>query len=78
MLSYDSEKLLVPASLQKLFTSSYVLNQLSKDFVYKTYVLYSGTLDTNSKILKGNLIIYTSGDPSLESRFFNLKVLLVI
>ena len=73
LLSYNSEKLLVPASLQKLFTTSYVLDQLSKDFVYKTYVLYSGSLDTNSKTLKGNLIIYTSGDPSLESRFFSSK-----
>jgi len=73
LLSYDSDKLLVPASLQKLFTTSYVLDHLSKDFVYKTYVLYSGSLDTNSKTLKGNLIIYTSGDPSLESRFFNSK-----
>jgi len=73
LLNYNSEKLLVPASLQKLFTTSYVLDQLSKDFVYKTYVLYSGSLDTNSKTLKGNLIIYTSGDPSLESRFFSSK-----
>tara|TARA_Y100000385_G_scaffold161805_1_gene167793 strand:- start:113 stop:1420 length:1308 start_codon:yes stop_codon:yes gene_type:complete len=73
LLSYNSEKLLVPASLQKLFTTSYVLDQLSEDFVYKTYVLYSGSLDTNSKTLNGNLIIYTSGDPSLESRFFPSK-----
>ena len=73
LLSYNSEKLLVPASLQKLFTTSYILDQLSKDFVYKTYVLYSGSLDTNSKTLKGNLIIYTSGDPSLESRFVSSK-----
>ena len=28
LLSYNSEKLLVPASLQKLFTTSYVLDQL--------------------------------------------------
>ena len=73
LLSYNSEKLLVPASLQKLFTTSYVLDQLSKDFVYKTYVLYSGSLDSNSKTLNGNLIIYTSGDPSLESRSFPSK-----
>jgi D-alanyl-D-alanine carboxypeptidase/D-alanyl-D-alanine-endopeptidase (penicillin-binding protein 4) len=73
LLSYNSEKLLVPASLQKLFTTSYVLDQLPKDFVYKTYVLCSGSLDTNSKTLKGNLIIYNSGDPSLESRFFPTK-----
>ena len=73
LLSYNSEKLLVPASLQKLFTTSYVLDQLSKDFVYKTYLLSSGSLDTNSKILNGNLIINTSGDPSLESRFFPSK-----
>ena len=73
LLTYNSEKLLVPASLQKLFTTSYVLDQLPKDFVYKTYVLYSGSLDTSSKTLNGNLIIYTSGDPSLESRFFSSK-----
>ena len=70
LLSHNSEKLMVPASLQKLFTSSYVLDHLSKEFVYNTYVLSSGLFDTNSKTLNGNLIIYTSGDPSLESRFF--------
>ena len=73
LLSYNSEKLLVPASLQKLFTTSYVLDQLSRDFVYNTYVLSSGLVDTNSKTLNGNLIINTSGDPSLESRFFPTK-----
>ena len=73
LLSHNPEKLLVPASLQKLFTTSYVLDHLPKDFVYHTYVLSSGYLDTNSKILNGNLIINTSGDPSLESRFFPSK-----
>ena len=73
MLSHNSEKLLIPASLQKLFTTSYVLDHLPKDFVYQTYVLSSGSLDTNSKILNGNLIINTPGDPSLESRFFPSK-----
>ena len=73
LLSHNSEKLLVPASLQKLFTTSYVLNHLSKDYVYNTYILTSGIVDTNSKTLNGNLIIITSGDPSLESRFFPSK-----
>ena len=73
LLSHNSEKLLVPASLQKLFTSSYVLDHLSKDFVYNTYVFSSGLVDTKSKTLNGNLIINTSGDPSLESRFFSTK-----
>ena len=73
LLSHNSKKLMVPASLQKLFTTSYVLDHLSKDFVYKTYVFSSGSLDTNSKTLNGNLIIKTSGDPSLESRFFTSK-----
>ena len=73
LLSHNSEKLLVPASLQKLFTTSYVLNHLSNDFVYKTYVFYTGTLDSSTKILNGDLIVNTSGDPSLESRFFTSK-----
>ena len=73
LLSHNSEKLLVPASLQKLFTTSYVLDHLSNDFVFNTYVLSSGLIDTNSKTLNGNLIINTCGDPSLESRFFPRK-----
>ena len=60
----------VPASLQKLFTSSFAINTLENDFTFKTYVLVDGKIDSLTNTLIGNLIIKTSGDPSLESRFF--------
>ena len=70
LLSHQSNKLFVPASIQKLFTTSYTLNILPLDFKFKTYLIVQGEIDSLSNTLKGNLIIHTSGDPSLESRFF--------
>lgn len=70
LLKYQSEKLFVPASIQKLFTTSYTLNILPSRFTFKTFVIIDGQIDSLSKTLIGNLIIQTSGDPSLESRFF--------
>ena len=70
LLKYHSKKLFVPASLQKLFTSSFAINTLPNDFTFKTYVLVDGKIDSLTNTLLGNLIIQTSGDPSLESRFF--------
>ena len=70
LLMHHSKKLFVPASLQKLFTSSYAINILPNDFTFKTYVIIDGEIDSLTNTLLGNLIIQTSGDPSLESRFF--------
>ena len=67
---HHSKNLFVPASLQKLFTTSFVINTLPNDFTFKTYVLVDGKIDSLTNTLLGNLIIQTSGDPSLESRFF--------
>ena len=60
LLMRHSKKLFVPASLQKLFTSSYTLNTLPDDFTFKTYVMVEGEIDSISNTLKGNLIIQTS------------------
>ena len=70
LLMHHSKKLFIPASLQKLFTSSYAINILPNDFTFKTYVIVDGEIDSLTNTLLGNLIIQTSGDPSLESRFF--------
>ena len=73
LLSNNPKKSLIPASLQKLFTTAYVLNKLPLDFTFKTLVLSNGLIDTNNNILYGNLIISTSGDPSLESRIYKSR-----
>ena len=70
LLMHHSKKLFVPASLQKLFTSSHAINILPNDFTFKTYVIVDGAIDSLTNTLLGNLIIQNSGDPSLESRFF--------
>ena len=73
LLSNNPKKSLIPASLQKLFTTAYVLNKLPLDFTFITLVLSNGLIDTNTYILYGNLIISTSGDPSLESRIYKSR-----
>tara|TARA_Y200000002_G_scaffold378235_1_gene385204 strand:+ start:2235 stop:3647 length:1413 start_codon:yes stop_codon:yes gene_type:complete len=70
LINYNGNKLFIPASVQKLFTTAFILNLLPKDYVISTFVLSNGKLDSSSNSLVGNLIIKTFGDPSLESRYF--------
>jgi D-alanyl-D-alanine carboxypeptidase/D-alanyl-D-alanine-endopeptidase (penicillin-binding protein 4) len=56
---------LAPASCQKVITSVSAFEMLGKDFRYETEVGYSGKIyDT---VIKGNLLITGSGDPTLGS-----------
>lgn len=54
-----------PASTLKTITSATALALLGEDFTYKTQVSYSGNIENG--ILKGDLIISGSGDPTLGS-----------
>jgi len=54
-----------PASTLKTITSATALALLGEDFTYKTQVFYSGNIENG--ILKGDLIISGSGDPTLGS-----------
>jgi serine-type D-Ala-D-Ala carboxypeptidase/endopeptidase (penicillin-binding protein 4) len=56
---------LAPASTQKIFTSIAAFDLLGKDFRYKTDIGYSGNI--NDSLLKGNLYVIGSGDPTLGS-----------
>lgn len=69
LFSYNSNKLLVPASTQKLFTAAFTLNTLPINFTFKT-VVATKEIDSTSNSINGDLIVSTDGDPSLESRFF--------
>ena len=57
--------ILAPASTQKTFTAIAALDILGKDYVYKTPIVHSGTIEDG--VLKGDLIFKASGDPSLAS-----------
>ncbi|PKL82096.1 MAG: D-alanyl-D-alanine carboxypeptidase/D-alanyl-D-alanine-endopeptidase [Ignavibacteriae bacterium HGW-Ignavibacteriae-3] len=63
----NADKLFSPASDMKLFTSSAALLLLGPEFSYETHLLINGDLDRG--VLKGDLIIQGSGDPSLSNRF---------
>jgi serine-type D-Ala-D-Ala carboxypeptidase/endopeptidase (penicillin-binding protein 4) len=70
IFEYNSAKSLMPASVQKLITSAAAIEILGPDYTFKTGLGYSGTLDTVTGLLKGNIIIRGGGDPSLGSKNF--------
>lgn len=63
----NANLLLMPASNQKLLTSSAVLNALGPDWTFNTILLRAGNLDDDGT-LHGNLILKGSGDPLLEGK----------
>ena len=65
----NSAKLLRPASNMKLYTVATALDRLSPEFRFTTSVYATGRLDGGS--VRGDLIIYGRGDPSLAARFNN-------
>ena len=69
ILEHNANKLLVPASIQKLYTTSYAQNILGLNYSFNTTVFTNGEIDDQT--LNGDLFISLSGDPSLESRFFD-------
>jgi serine-type D-Ala-D-Ala carboxypeptidase/endopeptidase (penicillin-binding protein 4) len=62
----NSQRLLVPASNNKILTVAAALTQLGLDYRFKTQVWADGPIIDG--ILKGNLIIAGFGDPSSSSR----------
>lgn len=68
ILEHQSEQSATPASITKLITTATALELLGPDFKFTTTVAYDGTLVDG--ILKGNLYIIGSGDPTLGSAYF--------
>jgi serine-type D-Ala-D-Ala carboxypeptidase/endopeptidase (penicillin-binding protein 4) len=64
---YNAEKLLIPASNEKVPTSSVALLKFGPDFHYQTHFYANGTIE--DCVLKGDLIIVGSGDPTIGYRF---------
>lgn len=66
LASYDADKSLIPASIQKIFTTSTALGILGPDHSFKTELQYGGTISPEG-ILQGNIYIKGYGDPTLGS-----------
>ncbi len=61
--SYQENLSLIPASSFKILACGNALLKLGADFRYKTILGYNGNIEKG--ILKGNLVIVGSGDPTL-------------
>ena len=62
----DANHALLPAALNKLFTTAAGFSRLGSDFRFKTNLVYSGTID-NRGVLTGDIVILGNGDPFLGS-----------
>ena len=60
-------RLYIPASNNKILTAAVALVCLSPEFRYETSILTDGTIENG--VLKGNLIIRGTGDPSNSTPF---------
>jgi len=67
LAEHNSSKSMTPASIQKLITTGCAIEQLGPDFQFETEVYSSG--EGVNGVLKGNIVVVGSGDPTLESRY---------
>jgi D-alanyl-D-alanine carboxypeptidase/D-alanyl-D-alanine-endopeptidase (penicillin-binding protein 4) len=65
IVKFQPDLNLAPASGLKVFTTSAALNILGKNYRFETKILADGKIKNG--VLKGNLIIVGSGDPTLGS-----------
>lgn len=69
LYSRNENKLFMPASNEKILTTSTGLKVLGADFRYVSELKYSGVI--KDSVLEGNLYLYSNGDPTLYTRFFD-------
>ena len=60
--AYEAKTSMSPASIAKLISSACALHELGPEYEFETSFGYTGLIDKD--ILKGNLVIKGSGDPS--------------
>ncbi|WP_099463852.1 D-alanyl-D-alanine carboxypeptidase/D-alanyl-D-alanine endopeptidase [Parabacteroides provencensis] len=66
--SYEEDRQVSPASVMKTVSTATALEILGEDYRFPTSLEYDGTIENG--VLKGNLYIKGSGDPSLGSSHF--------
>lgn len=69
LYAHDADHALLPAALNKLFTTAAGFSRLGKDFRFKTQLIYSGTIDQRGT-LNGDLYLIGQGDPLMGSSRF--------
>jgi serine-type D-Ala-D-Ala carboxypeptidase/endopeptidase (penicillin-binding protein 4) len=67
---YNAHHFMIPASTLKVVTTAAGLGILGKDFRFETRISHTGRFDKQSGIIYGDVVIYGSGDPTLQSEYF--------
>ncbi len=70
LMSENPRMLLAPASTLKLLTTATAIEILGPDYRFKTELGYTGSVQPDSGILEGNLVVKGGGDPTLGSNYF--------
>jgi len=70
VLEYNSGKSLMPASVMKLISSAAALELLGPLYAFKTIIGYTGSLNSRTGKLTGDIVIKGGGDPALGSEYF--------
>jgi D-alanyl-D-alanine carboxypeptidase/D-alanyl-D-alanine-endopeptidase (penicillin-binding protein 4) len=65
----NANKLFMPASNQKILTTSAALSVLGPDFRFKTTVAHTGGIEGNT--LAGDLVVFGTGDPTFYERWLD-------
>jgi D-alanyl-D-alanine carboxypeptidase/D-alanyl-D-alanine-endopeptidase (penicillin-binding protein 4) len=63
----NADEMFCPASATKIFSSAAVLEALGPDYLFRTPIYTTGTVDKSGN-LDGNLILVASGDPTMGGR----------
>ncbi|MDQ3108788.1 MAG: D-alanyl-D-alanine carboxypeptidase/D-alanyl-D-alanine-endopeptidase [Bacteroidota bacterium] len=70
--SHNMQQSLIPASTLKTLTTGAALALLGAEYKYETKIEYDGIYDSINGIIKGNIYIRGSGDPTFNSARFNV------
>lgn len=66
----NGEMSLPAASTMKLITTATAIKILGSKHHFETKIAYTGTIDSASKTLNGDLVIIGGGDPTLGSKYY--------
>lgn len=68
VIEYNSHLSLIPASVTKLISTAFALDVCGPNYAIETQVYREG--EVFNGYLNGSLLIYASGDPTLDSKYF--------
>lgn len=72
----SGKEALIPASNTKIFTAAAALAALGQDYPFETKI--GGTVPLSNGVIDGDLVIFGTGDPTVNERFVGQKPMLAM